>query len=71
MITTILEMCFSQQMLGANIDISALGEADTIKALFAENSGVIIQSDDAEIENILNANGVAFTVLGNAIRSAK
>ncbi|WP_152286380.1 phosphoribosylformylglycinamidine synthase [Flavicella marina] len=71
MITTLLEMCFSQQMLGANIDITALGEADTIKALFAENSGVIIQSDDAEIENILTANGVKFTVLGNAIRSSE
>jgi phosphoribosylformylglycinamidine synthase len=71
MITTILEMCFSQTMVGANIDITALGETDSIKALFSENSGVIIQSDDAEIENILTANGVAFTVLGNAIRSSE
>jgi len=68
MITTILEMCFSQQELGASIDITALGEADLIKALFSENSGVIIQSDDAEFENILTKNAVAFTVLGKAIQ---
>lgn len=71
MITTILEMCFSQQMVGANIDITALGEADTIKALFAENAGVIIQSSDEDIETILIANDVKFTHLGNAIRSSE
>ncbi len=69
MITTILEMCFSQEMVGANIDISALNENDTIKALFAENSGVIIQSADDTIETILTANNVKFAVLGNAVRS--
>ncbi|WP_139959363.1 phosphoribosylformylglycinamidine synthase [Flavicella sediminum] len=71
MITTLLEMCFSQEMVGAKIDISALGEADTIKALFAENSGVIIQSADEAIETILIANDVKFTVLGNAVRSSE
>jgi phosphoribosylformylglycinamidine synthase len=69
MITTLLEMCFSQNNLGANIDISALGEKDSIKTLFSENSGVIIQSADAEIERILTENGVKFTHLGNAVRS--
>ena len=69
MITTILEMCFSQEMVGANVDITSLGEADTIKALFAENSGVIIQSSDADIEAILTANDVKFTYLGNAVSS--
>ena len=67
MITTILEMCFSQTTVGANIDITALKETDTVKALFAENSGVIIQSNDPEIDDILNANGVAFTILGSAV----
>jgi len=71
MITTILEMCFSQTMVGANIDITALGEEDTIKALFAENSGVIIQSSDEDLETILIANDVKFTILGNAIRSSE
>ena len=71
MITTILEMCFSQTMVGANIDITALGEKDTIKALFAENSGVIIQSADEDLETILIANDIKFTILGNAIRSSE
>ena len=69
MITTILEMCFAQKNVGAEIDITALNEKDSIKALFAENSGVIIQSADAEIEEILKANGVAFTAIGKAVRS--
>jgi phosphoribosylformylglycinamidine synthase len=69
MITTILEMCFAQKNVGAEIDITALNEKDSIKALFAENSGVIIQSADADIEGILRANGVAFTAIGKAVRS--
>ncbi|MDG1503492.1 MAG: phosphoribosylformylglycinamidine synthase, partial [Flavicella sp.] len=69
MITTILEMCFAQKNVGAQIDITALNEKDSIRALFAENSGVIIQSADAEIEGILKANGVAFTAIGKAVRS--
>jgi len=69
MITTLLEMCFSQNNLGANIDISALGEKDSIKALFSENSGVIIQSSDTEIESILKEHGVKFTCIGNAVKS--
>jgi len=66
LITTILEMCFAQNELGAQLNISPLNEKDTIKALFAENSGVIIQSVDANIENVLSENGIAFTLLGNA-----
>ena len=69
MITTILEMCFAQKNVGAEINITALNEKDSIKALFAENSGVIIQSADAEIEGILKANGVTFTAIGKAVRS--
>jgi len=69
MITTLLEMCFSQEMLGLNIDISNLGEADTIKALFAENSGIIFQSNDHSVAATLKENNVDFFELGNAVRS--
>jgi len=69
MITTLLEMCFSQEMLGLNIDISNLGEADTIKALFAENSGIIFQSNDDSVAATLKENNVEFFELGNAVRS--
>ena len=69
MITTLLEMCFAQEMVGAKIDISALNEKDTIKALFAENSGVIIQSADDSIQSVFAENNIQFAVLGNAVRS--
>ncbi len=46
LITTLLEMCFADTDLSANLDISGLGEADTLKVLFAENAGVVIQLKD-------------------------
>ena len=46
LITTLLELCFADQNVGAEIDLSALGETDTIKVLFAENSGLVIQTKD-------------------------
>lgn len=69
MITTLLEMCFSQEMVGLNIDISQLQEKDVVKVLFAENSGIIFQSNDAELPAILASNNVNFFELGNAVRS--
>ena len=69
MLTTLLELCFSQEMVGANIDISNLGEADIVKVLFAENSGIIFQSTDEEVPNILKANNIEFFDIGNAVRS--
>jgi phosphoribosylformylglycinamidine synthase len=44
LITTLLEMCFAQPNLGATIDLSGLGEPDTVKALFNENTSVVIQA---------------------------
>ncbi len=44
MITTLLEMCFSNPGIGATIDFGNLEEADTIKLLFSENAGIILQS---------------------------
>ena len=69
MLTTLLEMCFSQENLGLNVDITELGEDDIIKVLFAENSGIIFQSSDSKVPSILKANNVDFFELGNAVRS--
>ena len=43
LITTLLEMCFADVNLGANFDISALNEEDSIKVLFSENSGIVFK----------------------------
>lgn len=43
LITTLLEMCFADTDLAAELDLSTLGEKDSVKVLFAENAGVVIQ----------------------------
>jgi phosphoribosylformylglycinamidine synthase len=48
LIVTLLETCFAQNLGGIEIDLSPLGEGDSVKALFSENSGVIIQANDPE-----------------------
>ena len=51
LITTLLELCFADTQLGADIDLSAIGEADTVKLLFAENTGVVFQAtNDTAVE---------------------
>ncbi|MRX66120.1 phosphoribosylformylglycinamidine synthase [Maribacter luteus] len=53
LITTLLEMCFANVNLGADLNLSALNEEDTIKLLFSENSGIVFQSKDDTIEDLL------------------
>ncbi|MGB5394992.1 MAG: phosphoribosylformylglycinamidine synthase [Lutimonas sp.] len=68
MITTLLEMCFAETNVGAEIDFSAFPSKDAVKLLFSENSGVIIQTDQSEIvENILSENQIVFRQIGKAI----
>ena len=50
MITTLLEMCFPSQNIGMEINLSAVKELDTTKLLFAENSGLVIQSEENLME---------------------
>ncbi|MHA7864621.1 phosphoribosylformylglycinamidine synthase [Flagellimonas marinaquae] len=64
LITTLLELCFADNDLGADLDLSSLGEPDSIKLLFSENSGVVFQAKDASVENELKAAGIAFTKIG-------
>ena len=63
LITTLLEMCFADQDLGASLDLSALDEKDVIKLLFAENIAVVFQAD-ASAEEILAKAGVEFHKIG-------
>lgn len=46
LMTTLLEMCFAEQHLAADIDLSDLGEADGVRLLFAENTGWVFQLKD-------------------------
>jgi len=70
LITTLLEMCFADVDLGADLDLSSLGESDLVKVLFAENCGVVIQaSDDASVEKMLSDNKIDFQKIGTVSES--
>ncbi len=65
LITTLLELCFAENKLGASVDFSAFTEQDIIKILFAENAGVVVQAtDDAAFEAALAENKVKFFKIG-------
>ncbi|MFT4646419.1 MAG: phosphoribosylformylglycinamidine synthase, partial [Planctomycetota bacterium] len=64
MLTTLLEMCFADNNISANINLTALAEEDNIKLLFSENAGLIFQADSS-VEKILAENNVAFFSIGN------
>ncbi len=65
LITTLLELCFADVDLGANIDLSSLNEADTNKVLFAENIALVFQAkEDAVVEHTLNNAKIAFNKIG-------
>ncbi|MGB3343139.1 MAG: phosphoribosylformylglycinamidine synthase [Aequorivita sp.] len=65
LITTLLEMCFADLSLGADLDLSAIGEKDSVKLLFAENCSLVIQaSDDTSVEKLLSSKGIDFKKIG-------
>ncbi|WP_426429869.1 phosphoribosylformylglycinamidine synthase [Winogradskyella sp. HB-48] len=64
LITTLLEMCFADNNLGAELDITSLSEKDSFKVLFSENCGIVIQSLDDSIENTLTEAGIDFQNIG-------
>ncbi len=70
LITTLLEMCFADINLGANLDLSSLGEEDTVKLLFSENNGLVFQSsNDSVVEKSLSNNQIDFIKIGNVTES--
>jgi phosphoribosylformylglycinamidine synthase len=64
LITTLLELCFADTNIGANIDLSKLGEADIMKILFAENAGIVIQAKDDTIEEVFTNHGIEAIKIG-------
>ena len=69
LITTLLELCFADRDLGATLDLTSLGETDSVKLLFAENIGIVFQADIA-VESVLQANNINFHKIGNVTSSA-
>ena len=72
LITTLLEMCFSNQKGGLKIDLSGFDEEDMLKILFSENPGVVIQcADNQKVNDILKENQVEFISLGTPVMYRK
>ncbi|MEZ4853363.1 phosphoribosylformylglycinamidine synthase [Flavobacterium sp.] len=66
LITTLLEMSFAEVGVGANYDLSILGESDSVKALFNENIAVVFQADN-EVEATFKANGIEIFNIGSVV----
>ncbi|WP_422079641.1 phosphoribosylformylglycinamidine synthase [Ulvibacterium sp.] len=70
LITTLLELCFADVDLGADLDLSDLGEEDIIKLLFSENAGIVFQLDSEDslaVEQQLKDTGISFNKIGKVV----
>ncbi|HNP19310.1 MAG TPA: phosphoribosylformylglycinamidine synthase [Fulvivirga sp.] len=66
MLTALLEMCFTDNQSGLDIDLSAIAEKDLVRILFSEQSGVLIQVRDTdEVMSQLEQSGVNAVNIGN------
>ena len=71
LITTLLEMCFADVNLGANLDVSVLGEEDSIKLLFAENAGIVFQVKDETVIDLFKAENIEVVKIGTVTSESK
>ena len=69
LITTLLEMCFPSLNIGLEIDLSELQESDNVKLLFSENSGILIQSNEA-LSELLKTKGIQCHKIGTVVNTA-
>lgn len=70
LITTLLEMCFADINLGADLDLSSLGEQDIIKLFFNENCGIVFQAKDDTAESFMKELSIDYYKIGTATESA-
>ncbi len=67
LITTLLEMCFPNNDIGANIDLSEIKESDSIKLLFSENAAIVIQAKSDKVETIFDKNDIHAIKIGEVV----
>jgi phosphoribosylformylglycinamidine synthase len=70
LLTTLLELCFAENELGAEIDFKAFGEKDIFKLLFAENSGIVFQAN-ADLTSDFKALDIKPVYLGEVNSTGK
>ncbi|MCX6235782.1 MAG: phosphoribosylformylglycinamidine synthase [Bacteroidetes bacterium] len=72
LITTLLEMTFTSNHIGMDIDLTGIGEKDTIRLLFSENPGIIIQvSKDSSACDYLEKEGIEFHIIGKSVMNRR
>ncbi|MFT7203835.1 MAG: phosphoribosylformylglycinamidine synthase [Algoriphagus sp.] len=72
LVTALLEMCFPSTQIGLDVKLDRLEETDLVKALFAENPGILIQvADDNAVENLLVEADVDYVELATVTASGK
>ena len=69
LITTLLEMCFADNQIGATLNFDVLGESDLIKILFSENIAVVLQAKNDEVFEAAFA-GLEFFKIGTVTNTA-
>jgi phosphoribosylformylglycinamidine synthase len=62
-------MCFADNELGAELDLTELDQKDSFKMLFAENAGIVFQVKDKNIETILTDSNIDFHRIGAVTKS--
>jgi phosphoribosylformylglycinamidine synthase len=68
LVTTLLEMTFPSPQTGMELDLTSLQETDTVRLLFSENPGVVIQVKDTGVAGrLLDTAGVKWHIIGNVV----
>ncbi len=69
LITCLLEMCFADKNIGAELDLSCFNTSDIVETLFAENAGIIFQAfDDKSVERYLEKQNIKAFKIGQCQR---
>ncbi len=65
LITTLLELCFSDNRSGLDIDLTPLGTSDSVRLLFSENPAYIVQSNQPEAtEKLFTKHNIRYAKIG-------
>ena len=72
LITALLEMCFPSTTVGLQVKTDRLTDKDLVKALFAENPGVLIQVQEVEkVRALLDNYGISYVSLAEVTSTGK
>lgn len=72
LITSLLELSFSDNRSGLDLDLTAIGEADSVRLLFSENPACLLQSNQpSATEALLDKLNVRYVKIGHPVSGRK